>query len=62
MGGGMKVIPGIEKIVISLTTEGEIEICQTWDGADDSPTIVIHPQYVDLFVKAIEEVAKEAQG
>lgn len=58
----MKVIPGIEKIIISLTTEGEIEIAQTWAGADDSPTIVLPLQYVDFFVKAVEEVAKEAQG
>lgn len=59
----MKMVPGLEKITVSLNNDGEVEIVQTgWNGDDDSPAIVIPVQYVDFFLKAVEEVAKEAQG
>lgn len=59
----MRVVPGLEKITITANVDGELEIVQTgWNGEDDSPAIVIPLPYVSLFIKALEEVAKEAQG
>jgi hypothetical protein len=63
MGGCMKTVPGMEKITVTLNVDGEVEIVQTgWNGEDDSPAIVIPVAYLGFFIKALEEVAAEAQG
>jgi len=58
----MRAVPGLEKINITLNTEGELEIAQAWSGCEDAAVIVIPLPYVDLFIQAVQEVAKETQG
>lgn len=61
MGGGMKTVPGMERIDVTVNDDGAIEIVQaSWTG--EVVTITVPDEYVELFIKAVEGAQKEAQG